>query len=60
MTPVRLEPAGLGLKSNTTTEPLRCKSDMEFGYQIIVSAIKFRKRFAKFMIPIVLFKKFLS
>ena len=31
------------------------------SYQIIVSSIKFKKkRFAKFMIPIVLFKKFLS
>ena len=29
-------------------------------YQIIVSSIKFRKGFAKFMIPIALFKKFLS
>ena len=28
--------------------------------QIIVSSIKFRKGFAKFMIPIALFKKFLS
>ena len=31
-----------------------------FRYQIIVSSIKFRKGFAKFMIPIALFKKFLS
>ena len=28
--------------------------------QIIVSSIKFRKGFAKFMIPIAVFKKFLS
>ena len=33
---------------------------MEFRYQIIVSSIKFRKGFAKLMIPIALFKKFLS
>ena len=38
----------------------RFKSDLEFGYQIIVSCIKFRKGFAKFMIPIALFKKFHS
>ena len=36
------------------------KSNLEFRNQIIVSSIKFRKGFAKFMIPIVLFKKFLS
>ena len=36
------------------------KSNLEFRYQIIVSSIKFRKDFAKFMIPIALFKKFLS
>ena len=33
---------------------------LEFRNQIIVSSIKFRKGFAKFMIPIALFKKFLS
>ena len=38
----------------------RFKSNLEFRYQIIVSSIKFRKSFAKFMIPIALFKKFLS
>ena len=38
----------------------RFKSNLEFGYQIIVSSIKFKKGFAKFMIPIALFKKFLS
>ena len=32
----------------------------EFRYQIIVSSIKFRKCFAKFMILIALLKKFLS
>ena len=37
----------------------RFKSNLEFRYQIIVSSIKFRKCFAKFMIPIALFKKFL-
>ena len=35
-------------------------SNLEFRYQIIVSSIKFRKGFAKFMIKIALFKKFLS
>ena len=34
----------------------RFKSNLEFRYQIIVSSIKFRKGFAKFMIPIALFK----
>ena len=38
----------------------RFKSNLEFRYQIIISSIKFRKGFAKFMIPIALFKKFLS
>ena len=33
---------------------------LEFRYQIIVSSIKFRKGFAKFMITIASFKKFLS
>ena len=36
----------------------RFKSNLEFRNQIIVSTIK--KCFAKFMIPIALFKKFLS
>ena len=35
------------------------KSKLEFRYIIIVSSIKFRKEFAKFMIRIALFKKFL-
>ena len=38
----------------------RFKSNLEFRYQIIVSSIKFIKGFAKFMILIALFKKFLS
>ena len=38
----------------------RFKSNLEFKYQVIVSSIKFRKGFAKFMILITLFKKFLS
>ena len=38
----------------------RLKSNVEFRFQIIVSLIKFRKGFAKFMILIALFKKFLS
>ena len=38
----------------------RFKSNLEFRYQIIVSSIKFRKGFTKFMIPIALFKKFLE
>ena len=39
---------------------MQSSTDLEFRYQIIVSSIKFRKGFAKFMIPIALFKKFLS
>ena len=38
----------------------RFKSNLEYRNQIIVSSIKFWKSFAKFMIPIALFKKFLS
>ena len=38
----------------------RFKSNLEFRYQIIVSSIKLRKGFVKFMVPIALFKKFLS
>ena len=38
----------------------RLKSNLEFRIQIIVLSIKFWKCFAKFMIPIALFKKFLS
>ena len=38
----------------------RFKYNLEFRYQIIVSSMKFRKGFVKFMIPIALFKKFLS
>ena len=38
----------------------RLKSNLEFRYQILVSSIKFRKDFAKFIIPIALFKKFLG
>ena len=38
----------------------RSKSNLEFRYQMIVSSIKFRKSFAKFMIPIACFKKFLG
>ena len=38
----------------------RFKSNFEFRYQIKVASIKFIKGFAKFMIPIALFKKFLS
>ena len=38
----------------------RFKSNSEFRYQIIVSSITLRKGFAKFMISIALFKKFLS
>ena len=36
------------------------KSNVEFRNQIIVLSIKFWKSFAKFMIPIALFKKCLS
>ena len=38
----------------------RFKSNLEFIYQIIVLSIKFVKVFAKFMIPMTLFKKFLG
>ena len=38
----------------------RFKSNLELRYQITVLSIKFRKGFAKFMIPIALFQKFLS
>ena len=38
----------------------RFKSNLEFRFQIIVSSIKLRKGFAKFMALITLFKKFLS
>ena len=38
----------------------RFKSNLKSRNQIIVSSIKFRKGFAKFKIPIALFKKFLS
>ena len=38
----------------------RFKSYLEFRYQIIVLSITFRKGFAKFIIPIALFKKFPS
>ena len=38
----------------------RLKSNLEFRYQIIVSSIKFRNGFAKFIIRIASFKKFLS
>ena len=38
----------------------RFKSNLELRNQIIVLSIKFWKSFAKFMIPIALFKKFLS
>ena len=38
----------------------RFKSNLEFRYQIIVLSLQFRKGFAKLIIPIALFKKFLS
>ena len=38
----------------------RFKFNLEFRNQMILSSIKFRKGFAKFVIPIALFKKFLS
>ena len=48
----------LGLGKSVALE--RFKSNFEFRYKNIVSSIKFKKGFAKFMIPIALFKKFLS
>ena len=38
----------------------RFKSNLEYRYQIIVSSVKFRKGFAKLMIQMAFFKKFLS
>ena len=38
----------------------RFKSNLEVRYQNILSSIKFRKGFAKIMIPIALFNKFLG
>ena len=38
----------------------RFKFNLEFRNQVIISSIKFWKCFAKFMIPIALFKEFLS
>ena len=38
----------------------RFKSNLEFRYQITLSSLKFRKGFAKFLIQIALFNKFLS
>ena len=40
--------------------PYYLKSNLEFRYQIKVSSVKFRNGFVKLMIPIALFKKFLS
>ena len=48
------------IRFRKSLEQERFKSNLEFGYQIIVSSIKFRKGFAKFIIPIAFFKKFLS
>ena len=38
----------------------RFKSNLQFRYQLIVSSIKYSEDFAKFMILIALFKKFLT
>ena len=51
-------PYNSGLESPWRKE--RFKPILEFKYQTIVLSIKFRKCFATFMIPIALFKKFLS
>ena len=48
----------LGIRKSFVLE--RFKSNLEVRYQIIVSSIKLRNGFAKFMIRIALFKKFLS
>ena len=48
----------IGFRKSLAQE--RFKSNFEFRNQIIVSSIKFLNSFAKFMIPIALFKKFLS
>ena len=55
---IHLAPMEFRFRKSLTQE--RFKSNLEFRYQIIVSSIKFRKGFAKFMIQIALFKKFLS
>ena len=48
------------IRFQKSLEQERFKSNLEFGNQIIVSSIKFRKGFAKFMILIALLRKFLS
>ena len=40
------------IRFQKSLEQERFKSNLEFRYQIIVSSIKFRKYFAKIMIPI--------
>ena len=44
--------ATMKFRSRKSLAQERFKSNLEFRYQIIVSSIKFRKGFAKFMIPI--------
>ena len=48
------------IRFRKSLEQERFKSNLELKNQIIVSSIKFWKCFVKFMIPIALFKKFLS
>ena len=47
-------------QNSGSESPWRIKFKLEFRYQIIVSSIRCRTGFAKFMIPIALFKKFPS
>ena len=46
------------IRFGKTSEQERFKSNLEFRNQIIVSSIKFRKSFAKFMLPIALLRSF--
>ena len=46
------------VRKSLAQETFRC--NLEYRYEIIVSSIKFRIGFAKLIIPIALFKKFLS
>ena len=55
-----LEPTTKDFRFGKSLVQERFKSNLEFRCQIIVSSIKIRNGFAKFMIPIPLFKKFLS
>ena len=57
---ILLDQVTIEIRFLKSLEQKRFKSNLEFRNQIIVSSIKFGKCLAKFMIPIALFKKFLS